>query len=135
MSLMTRRAEVFAERLALLQVEREEHKALYLFADLIRVVFATPGCEREFLRPRDLPVLAQQVYDLGDEIERLRAPPTWQDGEPPEETAVWREGWTWGPVWVRRLGDGLHYQRFGYNYHPWGTARWMPIARPTDHKQ
>jgi hypothetical protein len=69
------RAEVFAERLAVLRVENNEDDALYLFADLIRVVFATPGCEREALRPRDLPELAQGVYDLGDEVERLRGAP------------------------------------------------------------
>lgn len=84
-------------------------------------------------RPSDYPEhpVARLALERDDLRRRLmEAAPTWRDGEPPEETAVWREGWTWGPVWVRRLGDGLCYQRFGYNYHPWGTARWAPIVRP-----
>jgi hypothetical protein len=72
---MSTRAEVFAERLAVLRSETNTAAALLVFADLIRTVFATNGCERESLRLRDLPALAQQVYDLAEEVERVRGAP------------------------------------------------------------
>jgi hypothetical protein len=69
---MTLRAKVFTDRLTLLRTETDEDEALRRFADLIRVVLASPGCERETLYLRARPEMAQQAYDLGEEIERTR---------------------------------------------------------------
>ena len=86
--------------------------------------------ERERLEEceRLVPVLEARIATLEAEVARLT--PTWQDGDPPEETAVWREGWLWAPVFIRRVDGRLCYLRPNYNYHPWGSARWAPIARP-----
>ncbi len=90
-------------------------------------------------RPGDYPdhPVARLALERDDLRQRLmEAAPKWQEGEPPEGVFVWREenGLAGiAHIVIKRNGVCGFQWLSGHprGWHPWGTARWAPIARPT----